>query len=117
MEEKNNLKIVKMTDANFMRIMEASIRVGAPVLLQEIGETLDPSLEPVLLKQTFVQAGRTLIRLGDSDIEYDKNFKLYITTKMSNPHYLPEICIKVTIVNFTVTPSGLEDQLLALVKN
>lgn len=54
-----------------------------------------------------------LIRFGDNDVEYDPNFKFYITTKMSNPHYLPEICIKVTIVNFTVTPQGLEDQLLA----
>ena len=53
-----------------------------------------------------------LIRLGDSDIEYDKNFKFYMTTKMSNPHYLPEVCIKVTIINFTVTKLGLEDQLL-----
>lgn len=35
-----------------------------------------------------------------------------MTTKMSNPHYLPEVCIKVTIINFTVTKSGLEDQLL-----
>ena len=35
-----------------------------------------------------------------------------MTSKMSNPHYLPEVCIKVTIINFTVTTSGLEDQLL-----
>ena len=35
-----------------------------------------------------------------------------MTTKMANPHYLPEVCIKVTIINFTVTLSGLEDQLL-----
>ncbi|KOB72814.1 Dynein heavy chain 6, axonemal, partial [Operophtera brumata] len=59
------------------------------------------------------QAGRLLIHLGDSDIEYDSNFRLYLTTKLANPHYLPEICIQVTLVNFTVTLSGLEDQLLA----
>lgn len=53
-----------------------------------------------------------LIRVGDSNIEYDPNFRLYVTTKLSNPHYLPEICIQVTLVNFTVTPGGLEDQLL-----
>lgn len=35
-----------------------------------------------------------------------------MTTKLSNPHYLPEICIKVCLINFTVTPDGLEDQLL-----
>lgn len=35
-----------------------------------------------------------------------------MTTKMPNPHYLPEICIKVTLINFTVTFKGLEEQLL-----
>ena len=69
--------------------MENCIRIGMPVLLEELGETLDPALEPVLLKQTFIQGGRLLIRLGDSDIDYDKNFKFYMTSKLSNPHYLP----------------------------
>ena len=66
----------------------------------------------VITQAIFKQGGRTLIRLGDSDVDYDPNFKFYITTKMSNPHYLPEVCIKVTIINFTVTMKGLEDQLL-----
>lgn len=44
--------------------------------------------------------------------DYDDNFKFYISTKLPNPHYLPEICIKVTLINFTVTFDGLEDQLL-----
>ncbi|XP_026666919.1 dynein heavy chain 6, axonemal [Ceratina calcarata] len=113
MEQDNNLKICKLTDVNLMRILEASIRLGAPVLLQEVGEVLDPSLEPILLKQLFVLGGRTLIRFGDTDVEYDDDFRLYITTKIANPHYLPEVCIKVTIVNFTVTLGGLEEQLLA----
>ncbi len=38
--------------------------------------------------------------------------RFYMTSKLANPHYLPEVCIKVTIINFTVTKSGLEDQLL-----
>ncbi|XP_076263714.1 dynein heavy chain at 16F [Rhynchophorus ferrugineus] len=113
MEVQNNLKMIKLTDPNFMRTLENGIRIGMPVLLEEVGETLDPTLGPILLKQTFIQGGRTLIHLGDSDVEYDSNFKFYITTKLANPHYLPEVCIQVTIVNFTVTPSGLEDQLLA----
>lgn len=56
-----------------------------------------------------------MIRIGNTDIEYNNQFRLYMTTKMANPHYLPEICIQVTLVNFTVTPSGLEDQLLVYV--
>ena len=49
------LKIVKMTDATFLRTLEACIRIGIPVLMEDVGETLDPALEPVLLKQTFIQ--------------------------------------------------------------
>ncbi|XP_016084420.1 dynein heavy chain 6, axonemal [Sinocyclocheilus grahami] len=112
-ETKNGLKVIKLTDAGFLRTLENAIRMGMPVLLEELKETLDPALEPILLKQTFVLGGRMLIRLGDSDIDYDKNFRFYMTTKMANPHYLPEVCIKVTVINFTVTKSGLEDQILS----
>ncbi|XP_037621211.1 dynein heavy chain 6, axonemal [Sebastes umbrosus] len=112
-EAKHGLKVIKLTDPSFLRTLENAIRMGMPVLLEELKETLDPALEPILLKQTFVSGGRMLIRLGDSDIDYDKNFRFYMTTKMANPHYLPEVCIKVTIINFTVTKSGLEDQLLS----
>ncbi|XP_007947093.1 dynein axonemal heavy chain 6 [Orycteropus afer afer] len=112
-ESKSGLKIIKLTDSHFLRTLENSIRLGLPVLLEELKETLDPALEPILLKQTFFSGGRLLIRLGDSDIDYDKNFRFYMTTKMPNPHYLPEVCIKVTVINFTVTKSGLEDQLLS----
>ncbi|XP_056136504.1 dynein axonemal heavy chain 6 [Lampris incognitus] len=112
-ETKHGLKVIKLTDINFLHTLENAIRMGMPVLLEELKETLDPVLEPILLKQTFVSGGRTLIRLGDSDIDYDKNFRFYMITKMANPHYLPEVCIKVTIINFTVTESGLEDQLLS----
>lgn len=61
----------------------------------------------------FKQGGRSVIHLGDTDVEYHPSFQLYMTTPLANPHYLPEVCIKVTLVNFTVTRPGLEEQLLA----
>jgi dynein heavy chain, axonemal len=56
--------------------------------------------------------GRKLIKVGDKRIDFNNKFMLYLTTKMSNPHYLPEIFIKVTIINFCITFEGLQDQLL-----
>ena len=63
--------------------------------LHNSGEELDPSLEPLLLKQIFKQGGVSCIRLGDATIEYSSGFRFYITTKMRNPHYLPEVAVKV----------------------
>ena len=113
-----NLQIIKLTEKDFLRTLENAIRYGAPVLLENVEEELDPSLEPVLLKQVFKKGGQYLIRLGSSDVPYNDEFRFFITTKLANPHYLPEVCIKVTIINFTVTMSGLEDQLLVdVIKN
>lgn len=86
--------------------------MGFPVLLENVEEKLDPSLEPVLTKSIVKIQGQWSIKLGDSFIPYNNDFKFVITTKLANPHYLPEICIKVALINFTVTPEGLEDQLL-----
>ncbi|XP_030378328.1 dynein heavy chain 6, axonemal [Scaptodrosophila lebanonensis] len=113
MEKNNNLQVVKMTDGHMMRVLENSVRQGYPVLLEEIDETIDPALRPILQRETYKFEGRVYLKLGDQVIDYDNNFKLYMTTKLANPHYLPEVCINVTLVNFLVTVTGLEDQLLA----
>lgn len=106
------LEVTKMTNANLLRSLETCIRNGKALLIEDIDEALEPALEPILQKAVFKQGGRLLIRLGDSDVDYDPSFKLFLTTKLPNPHYLPEVYIKVTVINFTVTMDGLEDQLL-----
>lgn len=113
MERENNLRVIKLSEPNYMRTLENAIRVGLPVLLENVEESLDAALDSVLLRQTYRSQGRLLMKLGDSEVDYDPNFRLYITTKLANPLYLPELQIKVTIVNFTVTQLGLENQLLA----
>ena len=88
----------KLSDGDFARSLENALQFGNPTLLENVGEELDPMLEPVLLKQVFKSGGVMSIRLGDSTVEYNKDFKFYITTKLRNPHYLPEVSVKVTHV-------------------
>jgi len=63
----------------------------------------------------LLTAGVEMIRLGENVIEYSQDFRFYITTKLRNPHYLPEVATKVSLLNFMITPEGLEDQLLGIV--
>jgi len=63
----------------------------------------------------FHAGNRLIIKLGDKEVEFNPDFKFYITTKLSNPHYTPEISTKAAIVNFAVKEQGLEAQLLGIV--
>jgi len=60
-----------------------------------------------------VSATRGGRSLGDHSGLHDERFHLMMTTKLPNPHYLPDLQVKVTLLNFSVTPKGLEDQLLS----
>jgi hypothetical protein len=53
LERGNDLKVVKLNDPTLLRTLENCIRVGTPVLLENVGETLDPALDPVLQKQVL----------------------------------------------------------------
>ncbi|KOX76420.1 Dynein heavy chain 7, axonemal [Melipona quadrifasciata] len=115
MEKNNNIHVIRLSQIDYMRVLENAIQFGQPVLLENVGEELDAALEPLLMKQTFKSGGTECIKVGDSIIEYSRNFRFYITTKLRNPHYFPEVAVKVTLLNFMITPIGLEDQLLGIV--
>ena len=95
MERENKLAVVKLSDANYVRTLENAIQFGTPVMMENVAEELDPILEPVLTKSTFKQQGVEYIKLGDNLIEYSPDFRFYMTTRLRNPHYLPEISVKV----------------------
>jgi dynein heavy chain len=94
--------------------LEGCIRNGTPVLIENCMEELDPAIEPLLQKQIVKRGASYNIKIGDSIIEYSMNFKFYLTTKLRNPHFLPEVSTKVTILNFMITFEGLADQLLGI---
>ncbi|XP_040604880.1 dynein heavy chain 2, axonemal isoform X1 [Mesocricetus auratus] len=115
MEGNQGLKIIDLQMHDYLRILENAIQFGFPVLLQNVQEYLDPTLNPVLNKSVARIGGRQLMRIGDKEVEYNPNFRFYLTTKLSNPHYSPETSAKTTIVNFAVKEQGLEAQLLGIV--
>ena len=115
MEKDSGLDAIKLSEKDYLRTLENGVRFGRAVLLENIFEELDAALEPLLLKQTFKQGGSEVIKIGDNVIPYHPDFRFYMTTKMRNPHYSPEISVKVSLLNFFVTPEGLEDQLLGIV--
>lgn len=75
MEKAFNLNVIRLTDVNYMRILENAVQFGQPVLLENIGEELDPSMEPLLMKQIFRSGTAYYIRIGDSVIEYSDKFR------------------------------------------
>ncbi|KAJ8683862.1 hypothetical protein QAD02_019654 [Eretmocerus hayati] len=115
MEKVNLVEIVKLTDPGYMSIVEHCIEFGKPVLVENVGEELDAALDPILTKNFYKVAGIWYITLGEKSLEYNMDFRFYITTKLRNPHYLPEVFNKVTLINFALTIEGLEDQLLGIV--
>lgn len=84
MEKKNNISIIRLSQHDYVRILENAIQFGQPVLLENIEEELDAILEPILLKQTFKHAGALCIKLGDSVVEYNTNFRYVLSTCAQN---------------------------------
>jgi dynein heavy chain len=115
MERPNNIEVVKLSSATYLRSLENCIRFGKPILMESILEDLDPALEPLLLRSTFKQSGQEMIQLGDSVVPWNPDFRFYMTTKLRNPTYKPETAVKVTLLNFAITSDGLQQQLLGLV--
>lgn len=79
--------------------------------MEQIEETVDTVLDP-LLSRFLIKKGH-YIRIGDKELEFNPNFRLILQTKLANPHFKPEMQAQTTLINFTVTPDGLEEQLLA----
>ncbi|EFC37691.1 hypothetical protein NAEGRDRAFT_81845 [Naegleria gruberi] len=114
-KDADSLLIIQMSNPSLIKSLEKAITQGTTTIVEGVGEELDPALEPLLTQRTYYIGGVKYINLSDTPTIYNDNFKLYLVTSLSNPHYLPEVSTKVQIINFMITPNGLEEQLLAIV--
>ncbi|GCB64021.1 hypothetical protein scyTo_0000226, partial [Scyliorhinus torazame] len=107
----SELSIVRIGQKGYLDIIEHALSCGDTILVENLEETVDPVLDPVLGRNT-IKKGR-YIKIGDKECEFNSSFRLILHTKLANPHYKPEMQAQTTLINFTVTRDGLEDQLLA----
>uniref|UniRef100_A0A336MB49 CSON013031 protein n=1 Tax=Culicoides sonorensis TaxID=179676 RepID=A0A336MB49_CULSO len=111
-EKKCNLHVTSFGDKNFKSILEKCISLGFSILIQDTNEDLDPALDNILENRKIKIGNTYKVKLADKEIDYDVNFRLFITTKLSNPSYTPEIFARTSVIDFSLTMKGLEEQLL-----
>jgi dynein heavy chain 1 len=113
LKEFSDRKITKTSflDSAFRKNLESALRFGNPLLVQD-AESYDPILNPVLNREVRRTGGRVLITIGDQDIDLSPAFRVLLTTRNPSVEFSPDLCSRVTIVNFTVTPSSLQTQCL-----
>ena len=99
--------------------LQTAVKAGWSVLLVDVPVSMPPFLRPLVERAVFAKRGTAggahdqQIRLGGNTIKYHPDFRLYLQTREASPHFAPEVQAQCTLVNFTVTERGLEEQLLA----
>lgn len=112
---KDEFEIVKLSDSNFMKQLEACMIAGKAVILENVDEKIDPSVMPLIGRYFFRQGKELVVRLNDRNMGVSEKFQLYVMTGLPCPHFKPEVQSRTTMLNFAITPEGLEQQLLSMV--
>lgn len=105
------ITVTSFLDEAFLKNLESALRFGNPILITDV-EHLDPILNTVLNKEIKRTGGRVLIRLGNQDIDFSPAFTMFLSTRDPSVEFSPDVCSRVTFVNFTMTRASLQSQSL-----
>ena len=106
--------MIDMNDKKLKDKLEYCMSEGKSLIIA-VEEEVDPMLDPVLEKRIQVRGKTKYISVADKKMDYSDDFQLYLVTRLPNPHFSPELQAKTTLIDFTVTQKGLEEQLLGKV--
>lgn len=83
-------------------------------MVQDV-ETIDPVLNPILNREFQKTGGRTLVHIGNEAVDFSPVFVVFLITRNPYARFNPDLCSRVTMINFTVTPNSLQSQALSAV--
>jgi len=113
MKQYHSRKLIRTSflDDAFLKNLESALRFGNALLVEDV-ESIDPVLNSVLNREVTKTGGRVLITLGDKELDFSPTFTIFLSTRDPTCHFTPDLCSRVTFVNFTVTPGSLTSQCL-----
>lgn len=93
-EKNSGLEVTRLTPETMtqaIKILERSVEQGKPVLIENLENAIDASIAPIYGRQIIKRGRTSIIKMGDKELTLDPKFNLFLHTKLSNPHYPPEI--------------------------
>ena len=115
-ETGTTVEVLNQQDPKFVTQLELAIRFGKTLIVQE-NDHLEGMMFPILRKDLIHQGPRWIVNIGEKQIDYTESFALYLCTRDPYIEIPPNGLSKISVVNFTVTKSGLEGQLLSITLN
>lgn len=111
-EAPHRLNVVKLRQSDYFDVLGKCMQGGTPLLIEDIQESIDIILDPVMNRAIDDKAVKFSEQLR---IDVMETFRLYLTCNIPSPRYTAEVCSKVNVVNFTLVASSLQEKLLDIV--
>lgn len=111
--KEKKLDVINQQDSNFTTQLELAVRFGKTLIIQEV-DAVEPVLYPILRKDLVSQGPRHVVQIGEKMIDYNDEFRLFLTTRNPTPELLPDMQAIINEVNFTTTRAGLTGQVSLL---
>jgi len=106
------IQTTSFLDKAFTKTLSGAVRFGTALLVENV-EKIDPILNPILNRELQRTGGRTLVRIGTEEVDFSPKFRLILCSKNPAVKLTPDVCSRVTLLNFTVTPDSLQNQSLS----
>lgn len=105
--DRGTITTTRQDDPNFKKTIEIAVELGRSVIVEGVHEEINMNLRSLIKKQVTKYGGQRMILFCRKSYKFDKNFKCFIISNHSKPHFDVNVTNHVTLVNFSVNLESL----------